>query len=154
MSKRHRCLTSKQVSYQNKTLKYLSNIKAFLTCHCLTLSYCMICKTILDNHHMILFHLQLHCGLHNYTKYLTILYSTNSFHWPLSVQCGGKLCYRQNLIMKCKQSSIWSRTTLSCRVSMKQLTRIVANKLKHSHLSRTVRLCMYVAAFSCIHQLS
>ena len=35
MSKCHRCLTSKQVSYQNKTLKYLSNIKAFLTCHCL-----------------------------------------------------------------------------------------------------------------------
>ena len=35
-SKCHRCLTSKQVSYQNITLKYLSNIKALLTCHCQT----------------------------------------------------------------------------------------------------------------------
>ena len=34
-SQYHKCLTNKQVSFHNKTLKYLSNIKALLTCHCL-----------------------------------------------------------------------------------------------------------------------
>ena len=31
----HGCITSNQVSYQNKTLKYISDIKVLLTRHCL-----------------------------------------------------------------------------------------------------------------------
>ena len=42
MSKCHRYLTSKQVSYQNRTLKYLSNIKALLTCYCLSMDSYLI----------------------------------------------------------------------------------------------------------------
>ena len=38
-------VTSKQVSYQNKTLKYLSNIKASLTCHCLKIYVTWFWKT-------------------------------------------------------------------------------------------------------------
>ena len=45
-----RCLSSKQVSYQNKTLKYLTNIKAFLTCHCVNQKYIYTYNlTILSN---------------------------------------------------------------------------------------------------------
>ena len=57
----------------------------------------LICETILDNHHMIPFYFCLFENLHNYTKYLTTLWSTgvatNSVYWPSSVPCR-KLCYQ------------------------------------------------------------